>query len=158
MAELLRAAVHSVEIPSLTRREHRILGTMSQLADDHDGPLLDVDGTVRPGRTGLITHFGQSNGKGGWVRHNILITHIPLFEEVGWIEAVTEPALDGAYQLNLARLARLLDVTEERMAGAEDDPLALTEADQLLPGDFSRPVFAGLWDQVDRILVHNPQV
>lgn len=77
---------------------------------------------------------------------------------MGWIEAVAEPALDGAYQLNLARLARLLDVTEARMAGAEDDPLALTEADQLLPGDFTRPVFVGLWDQVDRILVHNPQV
>ena len=76
---------------------------------------------------------------------------------MGWIEAVTEPALDGAYQLNLARLARLLDVTEARMAGADDDPLALTEADQLLPGDFTRPVYAGLWDQVDRILVHNPQ-
>lgn len=157
LAELLRAAVHSVEIPSLTRREHLILGTMAQLADDHDGVLLDVDGTVRPGRTGLITHFGQSNGKGGWVRHNILVTHIPLFEEVGWIAAVTEPVLDGAYQLNVARLVRLLDITEARMAGAEEDPLALAEADQLLCGDFTRPVFAGLWDQVDRILVHNPQ-
>ncbi|WP_133064920.1 hypothetical protein [Corynebacterium hadale] len=157
MADLLRAAVHTAEIPSLTPKEHRLLGTMASLADDHDGPLLDVDDTVRPGRIGLITRFAPPSVKGGWSRQNIITAHIPVFEELGWIRAVTDPALDGAYQLNLARLARLLDVVEADMAGGDSDPLALAEADQLLPGDFEHPVYAGLREQVDRILIHNPQ-
>lgn len=156
MAEVLRAAVHTVEIPSLTPKEHRILGTMAMLADDHDGPLLDVDGTVRPGRIGLITRFTPPGANDGWGRQNIVAVHIPVLEGLGWVRAVTEPALDGAYQLNLARLVRLLDVVEAHMAGGAEDPLALTEADQHLPDDFAHSS-AGLREQVDRILVRNPQ-
>jgi len=156
LGELLRAAIYCVEIPSLLPKERNILGTLAFLADDSDEPTLELDGTIRPGRTGLITRLGPPGAKGGFARTNIVATHIPLFKETGWIREVEEPTLDGAYQLNLARLGRLLDLTEAAMVdpggpGPEND-----EADQEKPGDFLRPAPEDLREQIDRLLVRNP--
>lgn len=65
------------------------------------------------------------------VRWGVVESRLFVFTATGWLQAVDDPAEDGAYQLNVARLARLLDVAEA------DAP-------------------AGLAEQIDRILVSNP--
>lgn len=81
------------------------------------------------------------------VRWGVVESRLFVFTATGWLQAVDDPAEDGTYQLNVARLARLLDVA---------DPGALERADRELPGDFEADAPAGLAEQIDRILVSNP--
>lgn len=78
-----------------------------------------------------------------------------IFTATGWIQPVEGPEHDGAYQLNVPRLQRLLDAAEAAMATGEPDVDAIAEADRELPGDFDAQA-PDLADQVDRLLVRNP--
>ena len=51
MGEVLRAAVRCVQPPSLFPRELHMLADIARNADDHSGPVLDTDGTVREGES-----------------------------------------------------------------------------------------------------------
>ena len=126
MGELLKAAVGCIEPPTLFERELHILAEIARRADDITGPVLAANGRLF------------------------------VFTATGRLQAVDDPAEDGAYQLNVARLARLLDVAEAGLASGVADTGALERADRELPGDFEADAPAGLAEQIDRILVSNP--
>ena len=65
-------------------------------------------------------------------------------------ESTDGPEHDGAYQLNMARLKRLLDLAEVHLATSEEDMEAFEEADR----EHTPP--EDLAEQIDRILVSNP--
>lgn len=134
MGELLKAAVGCIEPPTLFERELHILAEIARRADD-------------------ITGGGQFTER---VRWGVVESRLFVFTATGWLQAVDDPAEDGAYQLNVARLARLLDVAEAGLASGAANPGALERADRELPGDFEADAPAGLAEQIDRILVSNP--
>mgnify|MGYP007049500119 FL=1 len=154
MGEILRAAVRCTQPPSLFPRELHMLADIACNADDHSGPVLDSDGTVREARRGYVRGLGDPKDKLG-LKANMLETRMFIFIATGWIQPVDGPEHDGAYQLNVPRLQRLLDATEAAMATGQPDADAITEADRELPGDFDGQA-PDLADQVDRLLVRNP--
>ena len=154
MGEILRAAVRCTQPPSLFPRELHMLADIACYADDHTGPVLDTDGTVREVRGGYVRGLGDPKDKLG-LKANMLETRMFIFTATGWIQPVDGPEHDGAYQLNVPRLQRLLDAAEAVMATGQPDADAITEADRELPGDFDAQA-PDLADQVDRLLVRNP--
>lgn len=155
MGELLKAAVGCIEPPTLFERELHILAEIARRADDITGPVLAANGTVRQARTGRVEHPGGGQFTER-VRWGVVESRLFVFTATGWLQAVDDPAEDGAYQLNVARLPRLLDVAEAGLASGAADPGALERADRELPGDFEADAPAGLAEQIDRILVSNP--
>lgn len=156
MGEILRAAVRCAQPPSLFPRELYMLADIALNADDHSGPVLDTDGAVREARRGYVRGLGDPKDTLG-LKANMLETRMFIFIATGWLALATGPEHDGAYQLNVPRLQRLLDAAEASMASGEPDPGALAQADRELPGDFDAEA-PDLSDQVDRLLVHNPAV
>ena len=154
MGEILRAAVYCVKALSLFPRELHMLADIARNADDHSGPVLDTDGTVREARRGYVRGLGDPKDTLG-LKANMLETRMFIFTVTGWIQPVDGPEHDGAYQLNVPRLQRLLDAAEAAMATGEPDADAIAEADRELPGDFDSQA-PDLADQVDRLLVRNP--
>lgn len=144
MAELLRAAVRCVDTPSLLPRERHLLADIAQRADDRTEPVLAADGTVRQGRTGYVhellaggTQLAQQ------IKADVIQGHLIVFEATGWLQAVTDPACDGAYQLNVRRLDRLAQAAEEGIEPKDEEE----------PGDFSPGDPEGLAERIDRLLV-----
>ena len=90
-----------------------------------------------------------------WLKRDIIDATLPTFTGAGWLQEVPGPENDGAYQLNLMRLKRLLDEAEAHLATVKYDQEALEQADRELPGDFDITP-EDLAEQVDRILVSNP--
>lgn len=154
MGEVLRAAVRCVQPPSLFPRELHMLADIALYADDNTGPILDDIGTVRRARTGYVPRLGDPKDKLG-LKANLLESRLFVFTATGWLQPVEGPEHDGAYQLNVPRLRRLLDAAEAAMSAGHPDPDALAEADRELPGDFTSEA-PDLSDQVDRLLVRNP--
>ena len=154
MGEVLRAAVRCVQPPSLFPRELHMLADIALYADDLTGPVLDDTGTVRQARAGYAPRLGDPNDKLG-LKANLLESRLFVFTATGWLQPVAGPEHDGAYQLNVPRLRRLLDAAEAAMAAGQPDPDALAKADRELPGDFTLEA-PDLADQVDRLLVRNP--
>ena len=154
MGEILRAAVYCAKAPSLFPRELHMLADIALFADDHTGPVLDTGGTVRQARRGYVQRLGDPKDKLG-LKANLLETRLFIFTATGWIQPVDGPEHDGAYQLNVPRLQRLLDTAEAAVATGEPDADAIAEADRELPGDFASEA-PDLADQVDRLLVRNP--
>jgi len=154
LGEILRAAVYCAKAPSLFPRELHTLADIARNADDHTGPVLDSDGTVREARRGYVQRLGDPKDKLG-LKANLLESRLFVFTATGWLAPVEGPEHDGAYQLNVPRLQRLLDAAEAAMATGEPDVDAITEADRELHGDFYGQA-PDLADQVDRLLVRNP--
>ena len=154
MGETLRAAVYCTNPPSLFPRELHMLADIARYADDHTGPVLDTGGTVRQARRGYVQRLGDPKDKLG-LKANLLESRLFVFTATGWLAPVEGPEHDGAYQLNVARLQRLLDATEAAMATGQPDAHAIAEADRELPGDFDGQA-PDLAEQVDRLLVRNP--
>ena len=154
MGEILRAAVYCAKAPSLFPRELHMLADIALYADDHTGPVLDTDGTVRQAHRGCVPRLGDSKDRLG-LKANLLESRLFVFTATGWLTPVAGPEHDGAYQLNVPRLQRLLDAAEAAMATGEPDADAIAEADRELPGDFDAHA-PDLADQVDRLLVRNP--
>lgn len=146
MGELLKAAVGCIETPSLLSRELKILTQIALLADDTTGPILTAHGTVRHATAGRVDSLGGDR----------IESRLFVFSGTGWLREVDGPEHDGAYQLNMARLKRLLDLTEVHLASGEHDPEALEQADREHPGDFDTAPPEDLAEQIDRILVSNP--
>lgn len=150
----MRAAVCCAQPPSLFPRELHMLADIALNADDHSGPVLDADGTVREARRGDVRRLGNPKDALG-LKAGLLESRMFVFTATGWLAPVQGPEHDGAYHLNVPRLQRLLDAAEASMAAGEPDADAIAEADQELPGDFDAQA-PDLSDQVDRLLVHNP--
>ncbi|MCG7236545.1 hypothetical protein [Corynebacterium sp. ACRQP] len=131
-----------------------MLADIARYADDHTGPVLDTGGTVRQARRGYVQRLGDPKDQLG-LKANLLETRLFVFTATGWLAPVEGPEHDGAYQLNVPRLQRLLDATEAAMATGQTDADAIAEADRELPGDFDGQL-PDLAEQVDRLLVHNP--
>ena len=150
MGEILRAAVYCARPPSLFPRELHMLADIARFADDHTGPVLDNSGTIR----GCVPSLDDPNEPLG-LKASLLENSLFVFTATGWLQPVEGPEHDGAYQLNVPRLQRLLSATEQTMASGQPDADAIAEADRELPGDFDAQA-PDLADQVDRLLVHNP--
>lgn len=131
-----------------------MLADIARYADDHTGTVLDTGGTVRQARRGYVQRLGDPKDQLG-LKANLLETRLFVFTATGWLAPVEGPEHDGAYQLNVPRLQRLLDATEAAMATGQTDADAIAEADRELPGDFDGQL-PDLAEQVDRLLVHNP--
>lgn len=134
MGELLKAAVGCIEPPTLFERELHILAEIARRADDITGPVLAANGMIRQARTGRVEHPGGGQFTER-VRWGVVESRLFVFTATGWLQAVDDPAEDGAYQLNVARLARLLDVAE---AGLASGPTANCPA-------ISRPTPRRVW-------------
>lgn len=154
MGEILRAAVYCARPPSLFPRELHMLADIARFADDHTGPVLDNSGTIRQARRGCVPSLDDPNEPLG-LKASLLENSLFVFTATGWLQPVEGPEHDGAYQLNVPRLQRLLSATEQTMASGQPDADAIAEADRELPGDFDAQA-PDLADQVDRLLVHNP--
>lgn len=154
MGEVLRAAVRCIQPSSLFPRELHVLADIALCADDHTGPVLDDTGAVRHSRTGYVPHLGDPKDRLG-LKANLLESRLFVFTATGWLEPVEGPEHDGACQLNVPRLQRLLDVAEAAMSTGQPDTDDLEAADRELTGDFDceAPDPSG---QVDRLLVRNP--
>lgn len=155
MGELLKAAVGCIETPSLLPRELKILTRITLLADDTTGPALTADGTVRHATAGRVDNLGGDRMH-AWLKRDLIESRLFVFTGTGWLREVDGPEHDGAYQLNMARIKRLLDLAEIQLATGEHNLEALEEADREHPGDFDAPEPADLAKQIDRILVNNP--
>ena len=155
MGELLKAAVGCIETPSLLPRELKILTQIALLADDTTGPTLTAHGTVRHATAGRVDSLGGDRMH-AWLKRDLIESRLFVFTGTGWLREVDGPEHDGAYQLNLARLKRLLDLTEAHLATGEEDPKAVEKADREHPGDFDADPPEDLAEQIDRILVSNP--
>lgn len=155
MGELLKAAVGCIETPSLLPRELNILKQIALLADDTTAPTLTAAGTVRHATAGQVDNLGGGR-MNEWLKRDLIESRMFVFTGTGWLKAVDGPANDGAYQLNLARLKRLLDLAEAHLATDEEDLETIEAADREHPGDFDAPEPADLAEQIDRILVSNP--
>mgnify|MGYP007047180163 CR=1 FL=1 len=155
MGELLKAAVGCIETPSLLPRELKILTQIALLADDTTSPTLTTHGTVRHAVTGRVDSLGGDR-LNEWLKRDLIESRLFVFTGTGWLKEVDGPEHDGAYQLNMARLKRLLDLTEVQLATGEHAPEALVEADCEYPGDFDHTPPEDLAEQIDRILVSNP--
>lgn len=144
MAELLRAAVRCVDTPSLLPRERHLLAEIAQRADDSTEPQLGADGTVRQGRVGYVHEiYGGKSDLAGQMQSDMIQSYLVVFEATGWLQAVTDPARDGAYQLNVRRLNRLAQAAENGVEPRDEEE----------PGDFSPGDPEGFAERVDRLLV-----
>lgn len=152
MGEVLKAAFGCVRTPALTPRELNILRNIALLADDVTAPVLTPTGTVRQGRIGYVEDVaGNERSAAGAMHADMTRTYLPVFYATGWLREVDDPERDGAHQLNVAKLARLLDAAE---AGPGLEGPA--EADLDRPGDFEAiptAVPQDLSEQVDRLLI-----
>lgn len=157
MGELLKAAVGCLETPSLFPRELKILTQIALLADDTTSPTFTATGTVRNAVAGRVESLGGDRMH-AWLKRDLIESRLFVFTGTGWLKEVDDPEHDGAYQLNMARLKRLLDLAEVQLASGEEDPAALEEADREHPGDFDADPPEDLAEQIDRILVGNPAV
>lgn len=155
MGELLKAAVGCIETPSLLPRELNILTQIALLADDTTSPTLTNHGTVRHAAAGRVDNLGGDRMH-AWLKRDLIESRMFVFTGTGWLREVDGPEHDGAYQLNIARLKRLLDLAEVKLATGEEDPEAVEGADREHPGDFDADPPEDLAEQIDRILVSNP--
>lgn len=155
MGELLKAAVGCIETPSLLPRELNILKQIASLADDTTAPTLTAHGIVRYATAGRVDSLGGGR-MNEWLKRDLIESRLFVFTGTGWLREVDGPEHDGAYQLNMTRLKRLLDLTDVKLATGEHDPEALEEADREHPGDFDHTPPEDLTEQIDRILVSNP--
>ncbi|MGV0433383.1 hypothetical protein ACUY3H_00205 [Corynebacterium ureicelerivorans] len=131
-----------------------MLADIALCADDLTGPVLDTDGTVRQAHRGYVPRLGDPKDRLG-LKANVLENRLFVFTATGWLTPVVGPEHDGAYQLNVHRLQRLLDVAEAAMVSGEADADAVEQADRELGTDFSSTP-PDLSQQVDRLLVRNP--
>ncbi|MCT1369858.1 hypothetical protein M3701_06745 [Corynebacterium mucifaciens] len=131
-----------------------MLADIALCADDLTGPVLDTDGTVRQAHRGYVPRLGDPKDRLG-LKANVLENRLFVFTATGWLTPVVGPEHDGAYQLNVHRLQRLLDVAEAAMVSGEADADAVEQADRELGTDFSS-TSPDLSQQVDRLLVRNP--
>ncbi|OEX92640.1 hypothetical protein [Corynebacterium sp. Marseille-P4321] len=146
MGEVLRAAFECIEVPSLTERELKILTKIAQRADDRTGPDLGPDGAVRECTIGYVDNaLGSEQTTIGGLQADSIRLHMPVFYATGWVRAIDNPALDGAHQLNIARLTRMLDAQLQDAGSAE--------ADSEQPGDFEAAVPSDLTELVDTLLI-----
>lgn len=157
MGELLKAAVGCIETPSLLPRELKILTQIALLADDTTSPTLTTHGTVRHAVAGRVLSLGGDRMH-AWLKRDQIESRLFVFTGTGWLREVDGLEHDGAYQLNMARLKRLLDEAEVKLATGEDNQAAIEEADREHPGDFDADPPEDLAEQIDRILVSNPGV
>ena len=155
MGELLKAAVRCIETPSLLPRELKILTQIALLAVDTTGPTLTAHGPVRHATAGRVESLGGDRMH-AWLKRDLIESRLFVFTGTGWLKEVDGPEHDGAYQLNMARLKRLLDLAEVHLATSEEDMEAFEEADREHPGDFDHTPPEDLAEQIDRILVSNP--
>ncbi|SIS53950.1 hypothetical protein SAMN05444817_1129 [Corynebacterium appendicis CIP 107643] len=81
-----------------------------------------------------MPHLGDPKDTLG-LEANMLEIRLFIFTATGWIQPVEGPEHDGAYQLNVPRLQRLLDAAEAAMATGEPDVDTIAEADRELPGE-----------------------
>lgn len=150
MGEVLKAAIGCVAPQTLTQRELNILQHIALHADDENGPVLQPGGMAREGRIGFIeSALGSERSVAGAMHADMVRMHLPVFYATGWLREVDDPALDGAHQLNMAKLRRLLDQAEAGpgVAGPK-------EPDVDRPGDFTVSVPPeDVTEQVDRLLI-----
>lgn len=88
-----------------------MLADIALHADDHTGPVLDTNGTVRQAHGGYVPRLGDPKDRLG-LKANLLGNRLFVFTATGWLTPVVGPEHDGAYQLNVHRLQRLLAVAE----------------------------------------------
>lgn len=157
LGEVLRAAVRYAKAPSLYPCELNMLADIALCGDDRSGPVLDNSGTVRQAQAGYVPELNLPDDVQG-IKAKLLGSHLFVFIATGWLKPVEGAAHDGAYQLNIARLKRLLDLTEVKLAAGEYDPKELEEADREHSGDFNHTPPEDLTEQIDRILVSNPAI
>lgn len=157
MGEVLRAAVRCAKAPSLYPCELNMLADIALCGDDRSGPVLDNSGTVRQAQAGYVPELDLPDDVQG-LKAKLLESHLFVFIATGWLKPVEGAAHDGAFKLNIARLKRLLDLTELQLATGEHTPDALETADRMYPGDFDTAPPDDLAEQIDRILVSNPAV
>lgn len=131
-----------------------MLADIALYADDLTGPVLNTDGTVRQAHRGYVPRLGDPKDRLG-LKANVLDNRLFVFTATGWLTPVVGPEHDGAYQLNVHRLQRLLDVAEAAMVSGKADADAVEQADRELGTDFSSTP-PDLSQQVDRLLVRNP--
>ena len=131
-----------------------MLADIALYADDLTGPVLNTDGTVRQAHRGYVPRLGDPKDRLG-LKANVLENRLFVFTATGWLTPVVGPEHDGAYQLNVHRLQRLLDVAEAAMVSGKADADAVEQADRELGTDFSSTP-PDLSQQVDRLLVRNP--
>lgn len=149
MGEVLKAAIGCIPPQTLTPRELNMLQQIALRADDETGLVLQPNGTLRDGRVGYIENvLGDERSVAGGMHADMLRGHLPVFYATGWLREVDDPAHDGAHQLNMEKLQRLLDLAE---AGPTLEGPAEPDVDR--PGDFSGPEPEGLAEQVDRLLI-----
>lgn len=149
------------------------LSHVAKFADDTTGPVVEDDGTVRQGRIGFIPRIPEEQFDTPWwaCYGRSLRECIDNLCESGWLRSVGD---DGAYELNVNRLVRMIDIEETSIAQNQHiipekydeegnriappsewyaDPLFeqfVDFAGQLMPGDFGAPLCDDVSAHVER--------
>lgn len=173
MGQNLSDAVMLVMTPDAWCYDKHALSHVAKFADDTTGPVVEDDGTVRQGRIGFIPRIPEEQFDTPWwaCYGHSLRECIDNLCESGWLRSVGD---DGAYELNVNRLVRMIDIEETSIAQNQHiipekydeegnriappsewyaDPLFeqfVDFAGQLMPDDFGAPLCDDVSAHVER--------
>lgn len=173
MGQNLSDAGMLVMTPDAWCYDKHALSHVAKFADDTTGPVVEDDGTVRQGRIGFIPRIPEEQFDTPWwaCYGHSLRECIDNLCESGWLRSVGD---DGAYELNVNRLVRMIDIEETSIAQNQHiipekydeegnriappsewyaDPLFeqfVGFAAQLMPGDFGAPLCDDVSAHVER--------
>lgn len=173
MGQNLSDAVMLVMTPDAWCYDKHALSHVAKFADDTTGPVVEDDGTVCQGRIGFIPRIPEEQFDTPWwaCYGHSLRECIDNLCESGWLRSVGD---DGAYELNVNRLVRMIDIEETSIAQNQHiipekydeegnriappsewyaDPLFeqfVDFAGQLMPGDFGAPLCDDVSAHVER--------
>lgn len=114
MGQNLSDAGMLVMTPDAWCYDKHALSHVAKFADDTTGPVVEDDGTVRQGRIGFIPRIPEEQFDTPWwaCYGHSLRECIDNLCESGWLRSVGD---DGAYELNVNRLVRMIDIEETSM-------------------------------------------
>ena len=173
MGQNLSDAGMLVMTPDAWCYDKHALSHVAKFADDTTGPVVEDDGTVRQGRIGFIPRIPEEQFDTPWwaCYGHSLRECIDNLCESGCLRSVGD---DGAYELNVNRLVRMIDIEETSIAQNQHiipekydeegnriappsewyaDPLFeqfVDFAGQLMPGDFGAPLCDDVSAHVER--------
>lgn len=173
MGQNLSDAGMLVMTPDAWCYDKHALSHVAKFADDTTGPVEEDDGTVRQGRIGFIPRIPEEQFDTPWwaCYGHSLRECIDNLCESGWRRSVGD---DGAYELNVNRLVRMIDIEETSIAQNQHiipekydeegnriappsewyaDPLFeqfVDFAGQLMPGNFGAPLCDDVSAHVER--------
>lgn len=173
MGQNLSDAGMLVMTPDAWCYDKHALSHVAKFADDTTGPVEEDDGTVRQGRIGFIPRIPEEQFDTPWwaCYGHSLRECIDNLCESGCLRSVGD---DGAYELNVNRLVRMIDIEETSIAQNQHiipekydeegnriappsewyaDPLFeqfVDFAGQLMPDDFGAPLCDDVSAHVER--------